>query len=215
MTDWAISWATKGGRFPVVIVVVGLPGCHSRQQLVKRTQLQGEVAPLMWVQSCCWLKEEKKKETWAYVHKTTSSIQTALHDTNHLLPKMFILTMQYQKIWFPTRPLTMLYLFTPLFFIRLNIFEVLWGAIIDRVTWSVTSHITLIAGDWSEKSHLIRWTNFHVGTVWNEWGYFLNRVYLAFWWLHIEGQGSRGSGNARPAAHSNAGAKNEYVLHSP
>lgn len=36
------------GQFPVVVdVVVGLPGCHSPQQLVKRTQLQGEAAPLM------------------------------------------------------------------------------------------------------------------------------------------------------------------------
>lgn len=40
------------GQFPVVVVVdvvVGLPGCHSPQQLVKSTQLQGEAAPLM-----CW-----------------------------------------------------------------------------------------------------------------------------------------------------------------
>lgn len=35
------------GQFPVVDVVVGLPGCHSPQHLVKRTQLQGEAAPLM------------------------------------------------------------------------------------------------------------------------------------------------------------------------
>lgn len=40
------------GQFPVAVVVdvvVGLPGCHSPQQLVKSAQLQGEAAPLM-----CW-----------------------------------------------------------------------------------------------------------------------------------------------------------------
>lgn len=35
------------GQFPVVAVVVGLPGCHSPQQLVKHTQLQWDAAALM------------------------------------------------------------------------------------------------------------------------------------------------------------------------
>ena len=33
------------GQSPVVFV--GLPGCHSPQQLLKHAQLQGEAAPLM------------------------------------------------------------------------------------------------------------------------------------------------------------------------
>lgn len=106
---------------------------------------------------------------------------------------------------------TYLSFFIPLF-IKLNIFGVLWEAIIDTVGWGVTSHITLIAGDWSENSHLIRWTNFHVGTVWDEWGYFFNCVYLAFWWLHVEAEDCNGHGNASPAANRSSAAKNEYVF---
>lgn len=81
------------GQFPVVDVVVGLPGCHSPQQLVKCTQLQGEPVPLMcWSNTDADLKE-KILNICARVHSKPQEARS-----NSFTVKMYDLSLQARPV---------------------------------------------------------------------------------------------------------------------